>query len=119
MTIQELDLDIRHRSGKSDLVADALSRNPLLTAELQIDVGPHPQCGTSDVEALQRQDEELVPILRFLEDGIVPSDDRCVKRLALEKSSFEVIDGVLYHKNPCSWRVADCCAESFERDYAQ
>ena len=45
MTIQELDLDIDHRSGKSNLVANALSRNPLPTAEvLQIDVG------TSDAE---------------------------------------------------------------------
>ena len=109
MTIQELDLDIRHRSGKSNLVADALSRNPLPTAEvLQIDVGPPPQRGTSDIETLQRQDEELAPIFRFLEDGIVPGDDRRAKRLALEKSSFEVIDGVLYHENPSVpgvWRI--------------
>ena len=109
MTIQELDLDIRHRSGKSNLVTDALSRNPLPTAEvLQIDVGPPPQRGTSDIETLQRQDEELAPIFRFLEDGIVPGDDRRAKRLALEKSSFEVIDGVLYHENPSVpgvWRI--------------
>ena len=44
MVIQELDLDIRHRSGKSNLVADALSRNPLPVAEvLQIEVNPQPQ----------------------------------------------------------------------------
>ena len=29
MAIQELDLDIRHRAGKSNHVADALSRNPV------------------------------------------------------------------------------------------
>ena len=29
MCIQELDLKIHHRSGKSNLVADALSRHPL------------------------------------------------------------------------------------------
>ena len=34
----------------------------------------------------------IAPIFCFLEDGVVPSDDCRVKRLALEKSSFEVID---------------------------
>ena len=29
MTIQEMDLNIKHRSGKSNLSADALSRNPV------------------------------------------------------------------------------------------
>lgn len=43
MADQELDLYIRHRGGKSNLVTDALSRNPLSAAEvLQINAGPHP-----------------------------------------------------------------------------
>ena len=47
-------------------------------------------------------------MFHFLEDGVVPSDDRRAKRLALEKSSFKVIDRVLYHKNPSVpgvWRI--------------
>ena len=96
MVIQELDLDIRHRSGKSNLIANALSRNPLPTAEvLQIEVESQSRYDTSDTETLQRQDEELAPIFRYLEEGILPGDDRNAKRLALEKSCFEVIDGVL------------------------
>ena len=78
MVIQELDLDIRHRSGKSNLVADALSQNPLPAAEvLRIEVEPPPpQHDINDIETLQRQDEELAPIFRYLEEGILPSDDR-------------------------------------------
>ena len=34
MTIRELDLDIQHRSGKSNRVADALSRNPVEVAQV-------------------------------------------------------------------------------------
>ena len=38
MAIQELDLKITHRSGRSNLVADALSRNPIAVATvLQIE----------------------------------------------------------------------------------
>ena len=36
MTIQELDLDIRHRSGKSNRVADAFSRNPVSITQVLI-----------------------------------------------------------------------------------
>ena len=110
MVIQELDLDIRHRSGKSNLVTDALSWNPLPTAEvLRTEVELQSRHDTSDIETLQRQDEELAPIFRYLEEGILPGDDRYAKRLALEKSRFEVIDGVLYHENPDVpgvWRIA-------------
>ena len=34
MAIQELDINIRHRSGKSNRVADASSRNPVPVADI-------------------------------------------------------------------------------------
>ena len=83
MTIQEQDLDIHHGAGKSNLVADALSRNPFSTSEvLQIEVGFSSQRSTSHVGILQWRDEELAPIFLYLKEEIVPSDERRAKRLA-------------------------------------
>ena len=110
MAIQELDLDIRHRSGKSNLVADALSRNPAPVASiLQIETAtPAPGC-EKDIGWLQRCDEELLPILEYLESDVLPADAKQAQRLALEKSNFEVIEDVLYYENPAvpgNWRIA-------------
>ena len=98
MTIQELDVDICHHAGTSNLLADALSRHQLLTAEvLQNEVGPPSQCNTSNVGTLQRQDEELAPMFRYLEEKIVPSGERHAKRLSPEKEDPNV---------PGVWRIA-------------
>ena len=66
MVIQELNLDIRHRSSKSNVVANALSRNPVPVADVfQIvahSLSPDlPTCG--DIGKLQREDPELSPYL--------------------------------------------------------
>ena len=64
MAIQELDMNIRHHSGKSNRVADALSRNPVPVADiLQVEVkgGNTPSSAEceSDIRRLQRCDGEL------------------------------------------------------------
>ena len=109
MAIQEMDLDIRHRAGKGNLVADALSRNPVSKDSssnssgqvFQVDSEPpiatkavdaKLQSQDSEIGQLQQKDEEFAPIFRYLEDGILPDDEHKAKKLALEKSRFDVIE---------------------------
>ena len=112
MAIQELDLDIRHRSGKSNVVADAQSRNPAPVAVFQIvahslssDV---PTC-ESDIGRLQQEDPDISPILQYLESGALPPDDEQARKLILLAPNFDIMDRVLYFESPADpglWRIA-------------
>ena len=90
-------------------MADALSRN-LVSKDslsnssgqvLQVDSEPPIATKTADAKLqsqdseigqLQQKDEEFAPIFRYLEDGILPDDEHKAKKLALEKSRFDVIE---------------------------
>ena len=129
LTVQELDLDIRHWSGKSNRVTDALSRNPVDVAEvllfqsiLSLDpkLQPLPPAGNTepaanfvgdaevDIQQLQPQDSELVPIISYFEDGNLPEDDQLARRIVLENNHFTVIDGLLFFvdtQGSNNWRL--------------
>ena len=128
MSVQELDLDIRHRSGKSNQVAEVLSRNPIAVSQVLLfqsvtagGSGPGNTTTTtsetdlpagapdSDVGHLQRQDPQLSPWFAYLEDGPLLTDSQTGRRLVLEQDNFQLMDGVLYHVNPSApelWRLA-------------
>ena len=116
MTIQEFDLTIKHRAGRVNQRADALSRNPadvtetninVVTTELSSDemetndasLSETEQQRLTEIRRLQREDTELKEIIQFLEDGKLPEKEASARRLALEKSRYEMIDGVLYFEN--------------------
>ena len=132
MAIQEMNLEIRHRSGRSNAGADALSRSPVdATATVNAVVsGPkapadRPQeedlaigddCSNlssltlseatqqklRELSALQKSCEELKPMFLYLADGILPDDEKVARRIILESRHFDLLDGVLHHENPQS-----------------
>ncbi len=113
MALQELDLDIQYRPGKTNARADALSRYPVsLLAEdcaktrappLVAAVGvplPSSQGGESDAETTlgekQLQDPQRGEIIRYLVDGELPAEDKRARELLLGQPGFTVLEGVLY-----------------------
>ncbi len=113
MIVQEFDLTIRHRSGKSNSNADALSRNPapklyaashvlLVSAEEEV------QCQQQALVNNQEADENLRTVLQYLRNGTLPESEVLAKKVVLEATQYDIINGVLQHENPHQpgqWRV--------------
>ena len=124
LIIQEMDLAIRHRAGKKNANADALSRNPVATvcavsvsevAEPEVDslplsevaeepepadVIPAPEAEKlAKIRSSQKEDSSLVVLCDYLEHGVLPVE-KSAKKLILESRHFEVIQGVLYYEPP-------------------
>ena len=110
MAIQELDLSIHYRPGKKNSNADALSRYPNslevpsshADQPLAVVAATNPSWseakgGEPTLPKLQREDPQLMEIIRYLQDGILPDNDKEARELALTKSQYELVDGVLYH----------------------
>ena len=102
MAIQELDLKIKHRSGRSNSNADALSRSPL-PAEQDVSVSEADgviatmepgDCG--DLLTRQRDDPDLAAIITYLETGILPPEEGPARTLVLSSSQYVLEDDVLY-----------------------
>ncbi len=104
LTIQEMDLEIKHRSGKS------LSRNPIINAveTFAMTNGEDEAIPRPDVEQMtklkeaQRSDPELLDLCRYLEADVLPTDEKRAKRIVLESDRFELIHGVLHYEPPTS-----------------
>ena len=97
MAIQDLDLHIRHRSGKRN---DALSRCPLPPNCEQAASETDGVIATieteADLAACQRQDKELAPVICYLETGLLPDDERLARTITLSASQYVLEDDVLY-----------------------
>ena len=110
MIVQELDLDIKHCPCKGNINVDALSRNPVdskgqvMQVEsdmIQLECQESAQT-TEDVsqsfslEQLQRADPGLSHLFRYLEDAVLPTNEKVAKSIVLESVMFGILDGILY-----------------------
>ena len=111
LTIQEMDLVIKHRSGKSNTNADALSRIPTSSvgAIETLVVTDSEEClplpGGGEMEKLkisQKQDPDLVPMCQYLGSDVLPTDEKVARKIVTESQHFELIQGVLYFEPAAS-----------------
>ena len=101
MTIQEMNLTIKHRSGKTNTNADALSRNPVDpcqstgTANVYfVDVEEPSEVSLltdlkqkmKDIRDLQEKDPYLDPLVWYLKKGELPTEKEIPERIVLESA---------------------------------
>ena len=110
MALQDLDLKIQYRAGKKNSNADALSRYPMHKEESPtmsscqpfavVAATSPPKVPTKDGETplseLQRQDRNLCEIIDYQKTGTLPQDEKRAHEMALTKSQYTLLDGVLY-----------------------
>ena len=53
--------------------------------------------GEPTLAQLQKEDPQLMDIIRYLQHGILPDSDKEARELAVTKSQYKLLDGVLYH----------------------
>ena len=107
LTIQEMDLTIRHKPGRLNSNADALSRCPADESSSQVcvvnTVEEDDLPSVPDLKLIadqQSRDSETAQMLAYLQDRKLPEEDKLACRIVHESKLFTVINGVLYHENP-------------------
>ena len=107
MQLQELDLTIQHRSGKSNANADALPTSSTgspddtviegVLASISQDEKTMESSGEEQTLAsLQRADSELKPLVEYLETGTLPAEDKEARKIVLGSTQYTLQDGILY-----------------------
>lgn len=101
LTVQEFNLTIKHLIGKSNANADTLSRNPVPVQESENSdvhvvsaMEEAVQSRQQDVAEHQEKDSNLQPILTHLKSGMLPEQEAKAKKLVIETTQYDIIDGV-------------------------
>ena len=106
LALQEMDLHIHYRPGKTNANADALSRFPhvapgegvVVAALMDVSAEGGDQTSTEaeDIKVRQRRDPSVAQMALYLETGYLPEEEQTARELVLSKELYELREGVLY-----------------------
>ena len=103
LMIQEMDLTIRHKSGKKNTNADALSCCPAdegnISAVEQRENNEMSYLPEFEEISRYQMEDDLSTMISYLREGSLPEEERKT-RIVLESKHFEVVEDVLYHESP-------------------
>jgi transposase InsO family protein len=115
LMLLEYEFEIIHVKGKTNVVADALSRAPINLISTVIEEQKLMEKVSEDeskiteadmisgdkielIKQMQTQDEELMPIILYLIDGSLPENGKQAESLVHKTmNKYVLIGGVLYH----------------------
>ena len=96
LLLQQYDFNIVHRPGRNRGNTDCLSRRPYDSCEIRSHNKEEPQ--TPHTQQMQRRDPELAAMIDFLENDILPTNDKDARKILLTSDNFYIgQDGLLYH----------------------
>ena len=96
LLLQQYDFNIVHRPGRIHGNADCLSRRPYDSCAMSSLSKEGPQ--TPHTQEMQRRDPELAVMIDFLENDILPTNDKDARKILLTSDNFYIgQDGLLYH----------------------
>ena len=90
-------MEIRYRLGRAHGNTDALSRSSMENVAAELAGGVNQVAvGCSEMAEQQKQDPKLKVLVDYMEQGVLPSDERLAKKTVVESSQFSLMDGILY-----------------------
>ena len=106
LLLQQYNFEIIHRPGCQNGNADALSRRPYPTTNLNALQQSDPEI--EKIREKQRKDPELSEIMDYIQNDVLPSNDAKARRILLRSDSFYISqDGLLCHLDRSQKRARD------------
>jgi hypothetical protein len=97
LLLSEYDMEILHRPGKEHANADAMTRSPFVITVKRDHFDKEEHADKVDIRKQQLADPELADIIRFLECGLVPDDEKRAKWVVAMANQMDIIEGCLHH----------------------